>query len=137
MFAFSGLTIAGGNDTFADRFGLQGDGGGGILTGDAGSGGDKLFLTNCVFANNHAGGSKTGSAGCAVASDGGSVVVVGCVFTNNSFTGTSTAIWLGAGLYFISDDAGDTLTVMNSVFVNNSDLWRVRERRPGRGLGRG
>jgi len=118
--AFSGLTITGGNDTFADSYGLQGFGGGGILTGDVGAGGDFLTLTNCVFVNNRAGGSTTSSAGGAVSCEGGGMVAVGCVFTNNTFAGNGSSIWLGAAVYFIAEDAGDTLNLNGCTFQINA-----------------
>ena len=128
VFGFANLTISGGNDTFADAFGLKGDGGGGILTGDAGAGGDMLDITNCIFENNTSSGEAGGSeGGAAVSSSGGKVYMVGCVFTNNTLVSSATNLFFGAAVYFVAYDAGDNLTAVNCVFLNNKITGSVHQ----------
>lgn len=107
-FALANLTIQGGHD------GVDGSGGGGILAGNAGTGtADSLNLTNCVIMGN----STTGD-GAGLGADGGSVMMVGCVFSQNVMTNGTTMA--GAGCFFLPQNAGDALTAINCLFLQNS-----------------
>jgi len=128
-FTFSGVTIAGGNDTFNDAYGTDGLGGGGIFSGDEGlagsAGPDKLFLTNCIFANNKAGiGESTEGGGAAILNYGGSVYMTNCIFTNNAVNRSASlnaaGNLFGGAVGFESADSGDTLTAVGCLFVSNS-----------------
>ncbi len=107
-FALANLTITGGHDA------NDGFGGGGILTGNTGTGAaDILNLTNCVISTN----STTGD-GAGLGSAGGSVTAIGCTFMKNSLAGGTTMA--GAGAYFLPYNAGDAFTGINCVFLQNT-----------------
>jgi hypothetical protein len=113
--ALAGLTIAGGSDP------QDGYGGGGVLTGNGGNGlADALYVTNCVIAHNSTVGYTDGQAGgdgAGINSGGGVCNIVGCTFYKNS---VSVGGNQGGGLYYVQENTGDRLTVVNSVFLQNS-----------------
>lgn len=121
-FAFANLTIKGGNDQDTTNTLSYGTGGGAIITGDFGNGGDKLMVTNCIFENNTSEGSDAfpSVGGGAISSQGGSVVLVGCTFTNNTLSGFNVSDYFGGAVEFVALDPGDTLTATGCTFVNNS-----------------
>ena len=107
-FALANLTITGGHDA------NDGNGGGGILTGNLGNGSpDVLNLTNCVISTN----STTGD-GAGLGAEGGSVTAVGCTFIKNSLAGGTTMA--GAGAFFLPYNAGDTFTAINCLYLQNT-----------------
>lgn len=131
-FAFGNLTIENGSDTDSSSS-AYGTGGGGIRTGDSGTGGDNLLVTNCIFQGNTSQGSTRGVGGAAISSQGGSVVLVGCSFTQNAMNGANPVHFLGGAVSFVAVDQGDTLTATACTFTNNSTSGTANQ--PGLGGG--
>ena len=108
----SGFTIQGGHDV------LDSLGGAGVLAGSVTNASlDALTLNGCVVQNNHCAqpsANYTANPGGGVQMAGGNLMVNNCVFSNNS----SSAAF-GGGLFFYNPSVTATLTVSNSLFINN------------------
>jgi large repetitive protein len=108
--SISGVTITNGRD---DTFG-----GAGLIGGGGHNAKDHLTVSNSVFSNNQANFANpttSNKPGGGISFEGGDLSL-----TNVNFTGNQSFSSDGAGLAFLTFDAGGTLTVNNSSFSGNS-----------------
>lgn len=108
-FSISDVTITGGKETTAV-------GGGGII---AGSIGNNMSITNCVFSGNSATGVGTLGGG-GVLYTGGSLTISGTTFASNSTTTSGGGLGYTAGDPLIRTPSIGTLSVTGSTFSGNT-----------------
>ncbi|HJU61866.1 MAG TPA: hypothetical protein VJ864_07450, partial [Candidatus Binatia bacterium] len=105
----SDVTISGGKET-------TGVGGGGII---AGSIGNSLTITNCVFSSNSATGAGTIGGG-GIGHTGGDLTITGSTFSSNSTSASGGGVSYTAGDPLGRTPSSGTLSVSGSTFSTNT-----------------